>query len=340
MRLPSPIRFIFCALALLALTAGASRASAESAAVIVVGKSPLRERDGVASAVRSAARSVGWALVEAPLADAEIAKLAGCLKEPKPWDCAASLASARGIHRLIVVSVDPDRSPDGRPAIAMTEQVLLQGASTTAADTRFCSPCVDETLTRIAFELTKRLIEEAAAGTARTTLTIESIPPGAWITLDSTNVGLTNRKYATFPGRHVVILQREGYETETRTVDAVENQDTPVSVTLRPKGGPALGGGSRRGYLISGIVTGVGVAAAGVGIVLQATKEPPPIGEDQPVRLVSAPGIGLMIGGGVVAGVGVYLWLRARGAPRYAPRAVPTATLANGGSIVGWTGRF
>lgn len=334
-----PKNLVLCVLCLLAMTAGASRASAEPGAVIVVGKAPPRDRAVVASAMRSAARSVGWALVETPLADAEVAKIVACLKEPKPWECVAPLAGAKGIHRLIVVSLDPDRSPDGTPALALTEQVLLQGARSTAADTRFCSPCVDETLTRIAFDLTKRLIEEAATGTARTTITIESIPPGAWITLDDTNVGLTNRKYATFPGRHVVILQREGHESETRTIDVIENGDTLVAVTLRPKGGPVGGGGDRR-YLVPGIVAGAGVIAVAAGIAIQLAKDPPPIGEDQPARLVSAPGIGLMIGGGIAAGVGAYLWIRASKAPRHAPKAVPTATIANGGGVIGWIGSF
>jgi hypothetical protein len=334
-----PTKLVILVVFLLAVMSGASRASAESGAVIVVGKAQPRERAVVAAAVRSAARSVGWALVETPLADAEVARIVACLKQPKPWDCAAPLAGAKGIQRLIVVSLDPDRSPDGKPALALTQQVLMQGATGTTADARYCSSCVDEILTRIAFDLTKRLIEEAAAGTARTTITIESIPPGAWITLDDSNVGLTNRKYTTFPGRHVVILQREGYETETRTVDIVENQDTLVSVPLRPKGGPVVTGSGRR-YLVPGIVAGVGVVAVVGGIVLQLTKDPPPVGEQQPARLVSAPGVGLMIGGGIAIGVGAYLWIRASKAPRHAPKSVPTAAIVNGGGVVGWTGRF
>lgn len=335
-----PPNLVIYGLFLLAVTAGASTASAESGAVIVIGKAQPRERAVVAAAVRSAARSVGWALVETPITDVEVAKIVACLKAPKPWECAAPVAGAKGIHRLIVASLDPDRSPEGKPALVLTGQVILQGAKATTADTQFCSPCVDETMTRIAFDLTKRLIEEAATGTARTNITIESVPPGAWITLDNTNVGLTNRKYATFPGRHVVILQREGYETETRTVDVTENQDTLVSVPLRPKGGPVRGGGGGRRYLVPGIVAGAGVVAAGTGIVLQLAKDPPPVGEDQPSRLVSVPGIGLVIGGGIAVGVGAYLWLRASKAPRHAPKSMPTATIANGGGIVGWTGSF
>src|SRR5688572_30174115 len=118
-----PTSLVICGLFLLAMAAGASRASAESGAVIVFGKAHSRERAVVASAVRSAARSLGWTLVETPLADAEIATVVACLKQPTPRDCVASLAGTKGIQRLIVVSLDPDRSPDGRPALALTEQV-------------------------------------------------------------------------------------------------------------------------------------------------------------------------------------------------------------------------
>lgn len=196
-------------------------------------------------------------------------------------------------------------------------------------------------LTRIAFDLTKRLIEEAATGTARTNLVIESDPPGAWITLDNTNVGLTNRKYPTFPGRHIIVLQREGYESETRTVDVIENQDTVVRVPLRPKGGASgvVHAGWRR-YLVPGLVAGAGLAAVTGGIVLQATKDPPPIGEDQPARLYSGPGIRLMIGGGLAVGVGAYLWFRVRKAPQHPPTSAPTAVVTSNGGLVGWAGGF
>jgi hypothetical protein len=344
-----PTNLLPLALLFLALVAGASRASADPGAVVVTGKASQRDRAVVASAVRSAARSVGWSLLETPLSDADSTKLVACMKEPKPWDCIAKVAGAKDLRRLIVVSLDPERAPDGKPALALSQQVLLPDSPATTSDTRYCPQCVDELLTRVAFDLTKRLIEEAATGTARTNLVIESEPTGAWITLDGTNVGLTNRKYPTFPGRHVVILQREGYESETRTVDALENQDTPVRAVLRPKGGKVIDGGDRpawRRYLVPGVVGGAGLAAGVIGGVLQATKDPPPLGEHQPARLYSGPGIGLMIGGGLAVGAGVYLWYRARKAPGQPPKATPksksapTAALTSTGAFIGWTGSF
>jgi hypothetical protein len=333
--------YLLCLIGVASTMTGTARAGSETGAVIVVGKAQARERAVAASAVRSSARSIGWVLVETPIADAEITKITACLKGQRPWDCLAPLPGTKGLQRLIVMSVDPDRSPDGQAALSLTEQVIVEGAKATTADTRFCPQCADETLTRIAFDLTKRLIEEAATGTARTNITIESAPPGAWITLDNVNVGLTNRKYATFPGRHVVLLQHQGYESETRIVDAVENQDTRILVPLRKKGGAGAGDDERgRRYLVPGFVGGAGLVAFGVGLALQLGKDPPPLGEDQPKRLYSAPGIALMIGGAAAAGLGGYLAFRAFRAPRQPPRSAPTAMVTSGGALVGWTGQF
>jgi hypothetical protein len=241
---------------------------------------------------------------------------------------------------LIVVRVEPDRSPDGVAALALTEQVLLPGSNVTTADQRFCSKCIEETLTRIAFDLTKTLLEEAASGTARTKLTIRSTPPAAWITLDNTNVGLTDHTYATFPGRHIVIVQREGYETETRTVDAIENQEAVIAVTLRAKilTTPRTTT-TRRPPILPAIVAGTGAAALATGIALQLAKGPPDSGR-QPKYLVSVPGVVLMAGGGVAIGVGVGLYLWGHASSRAAPTSMPTAAATAGGGIIGWTGQF
>lgn len=122
-----PTNLILRALLVLATIAGASRASAEPGAVIVTGKASQRDRAVVASAARAAARSVGWALLEAPLADVESTKIIACLKDPRPWDCMARVAGAKGFQRLIVVSLDPERSSDGKPALAVRADPPARG---------------------------------------------------------------------------------------------------------------------------------------------------------------------------------------------------------------------
>jgi hypothetical protein len=293
----------------------------------------------VASAVRSAARSGGWQLVEAPLAESEIKTVLACLKAPQRWACVSPVVAGKHIQRLIVVSLDPEAAPDSAGTLALTEQILLPGSDVASSDQRSCPKCTDEALTRIAFDLTKELLEEAAAGTGRTRIRILSTPPGAWITLDTTNVGLTDHTYSTFPGRHVVTLQRDGYQIETRSIDVIENQETTVAVPLRAVGNTdPPPHHDEHPFLVPALVGGAGVAALAVGIGLQLAADPPPVGQSQPSRLVSAPGVALIAGGSVAIGVGAYLWVRAM--HRAPPASTPTVSVAPGGGIVGWTGHF
>jgi hypothetical protein len=84
-------------------------------------------------------------------------------------------------------------------------------------------------------------------------------------------------------------------------------------------------------------VTGAGAVLLVGGIVLQATKDPPSA-PPQPKYLVSGPGIGLMVVGGLALGAGVYLIVRA--ATHGTTSSTPIATLTNGGGIIGWSGSF
>jgi hypothetical protein len=324
------------------LVIGTAEARAEMAVVLVVGKAQAKDRTTVASAVRSAARSGGWQLVEAPLAEPESKTVLACLKAPQRWACVSPVVAGKNIQRLIVVSLDPEAAPDSAGTLSLTEQILLPGSDVATSDQRSCPKCTDEALTRIAFDLTKELLEEAAAGTGRTRIRILSTPPGAWITLDTTNVGLTDHTYSTFPGRHAVTLQRDGYQIETRSVDVIENQETTVAVTLRAVDSTGPTGPTphpdEHPYLVPALVGGAGVAALAVGVGLQLAADPPPVGQSQPSRLVSAPGVALIAGGSVAIGVSVYLWVRAM--HRAPPASTPTVSIAPGGGIIGWTGHF
>lgn len=315
--------------------------SADAAAVLVVGKVQAKERATVASAVRSAALSLGWELVDGPLTEPETAIVVGCFKGEQRWVCISPLAVAKGIRRFIVVGIEPDPRPDDSGALLVTERILLPGSDVAISDQRPCPKCTAETLSRITFDLTKGLLQEAVASTGRTKLRITSTPPGALITLDNTSAGLTDQIYSTFPGPHVVILQRDGYKVETRSVDVAENQETVVAVVLRPNehtaAPPAPGPTpttAEHPHVIPGVVVGVGLVAVGVGVVLQL----PPDSGRQPKYLINAPGAISVVGGAAAIGIGVYLWIRA--SKDSVPASTPTANIVPGGGIVGWTGHF
>lgn len=316
---------------------GVSTVRAETAVVIVSGKAQTKDKAIVASAVRSAGRSEGWQLTEAPLADSEATAITACLKRPKRWSCISPVLAGKDIQRLIVVSVEPE--DDGSGALVLTEQILLPGSEVASSNQRSCAKCIDERLTRVAFDLTKQLLEEAAAGTGRTKLRVLSTPPGAWITLDTTNVGLTDNTLSTYPGRHVVTVQREGYLVETRTIVVAENQENTVAFTLRADRDsdppPATTGRPR---LIPGLVIGVGTAAIVTGVIWQLPPDAGPGIGSQPKYLINAPGAVLVVGGGLAVGVGVYMWMRATNSAT--PLSMPTAAPAPGGGVVGWLGHF
>jgi hypothetical protein len=322
---------------LCSLGIGIAVAHAETAVVLIVGKAPPKDRATAGSAVRSAARSAGWQLIEAPLTDTETSTILACLKGPQRWACVAPVLAGKDLQRLIVVGVDPDPSASAG-AIVLSERILLPSSDVTASNQRTCTSCIDETLTRIAFDLTKQLLEEAAAGTGKTKLRVQSTPPGAWITLDTTNVGLTDRTTSTFPGRHTVTVQLDGYQSETRTIDVVENKETAVAFTLRPTTNPPPPEASTRPHLIPGIVIGVGTAAVVTGIILQLPPDAGPGKGDQPKYLVNAPGAITLVGGSIAIGVGVYLWLHAT--HKTTAVSSPSATITRAGAVLGWTGQF
>lgn len=322
---------------------GIGRADAypETAVVLVVGKAPAKDRATAGSAVRSAARSAGWQLIEAPLTESETTTILACLKGPQRWACVAPVLSGKDLQRLIIVGLDPDPSADTGGSLVLTERILLPSSDVTASNQRSCSKCIDETLTRVAFDLTKELLEEADAGTGRTKLRILSTPPRAWITLDTTNVGLTDRTTATFPGRHVVTVQRDGYQIETRTVDVIENKETTVAFTLRPNAStppPPPPDAAGHPHLVPAIVIGAGAAAIITGVILQLPPDAGPGIGNQPKYLINMPGAISVIGGGLAVGVGVYLWVRAT--RNATPASMPTAAMTTGGAVIGWTGHF
>jgi hypothetical protein len=325
------VKAIVVAGILVALGARGAHAG-EHAAVIVAGKAPIKDRTVVAAAARSAAHEVGWELVDAPIPERDVDALVACLKTKDVRACADPIASRLAIPRLIIVRPEVDTG-----GTTITEQILM-GAAPTTSDDRYCEKCNEEKLQHTTYDLTKSLIREAVTGAARTRLAVRSTPTGAWITIDSKQVGLTNRVYSTFAGHHVILFQHPGYMPETRAIDAVEDQETPVDVTLRPIGeGHVVENPTPPSYVLPGVVAGVGAVVLVIGIGLQATVSSPPTGTDQPSTLYSKPGIGLMLGGAAIAAFGGYLLYTTH---RDRSSSQVTVSADHSGAVVGWAHRF
>jgi tetratricopeptide (TPR) repeat protein len=77
--------------------------------------------------------------------------------------------------------------------------------------------------------------EARALRTRPSLLTVTTTPLGAFVTLDSGQVaGPTPVSIEVLPGRHAIAVRRDGYASETRTVDARFGRAIIVSLDLAP----------------------------------------------------------------------------------------------------------
>lgn len=335
---------IVVGLALLA----ARPALADDTVFVPAGRAPAHDRDvAMAAASRAGAADPGNGVLAATFSAKDVAALTRCLTAPKPWTCIAPVLRGKRAQRVAVVTVDAPAAKQ----IAVTAQIATPTALVT--DKRYCEPCTDELLAKVAGELTRDLLRELATRDGRTVLSIQSRPRGAQITLDGKPVGATDTVLSTYPGPHHIGLERTGHQPATRDVDAVPDKVTEVVVPLTPvpvvvpPPAPAPAPPPPRptapaetgvpGYLTWGCI-GLGGAALATGIVMIAIDGPPAADPrvEQPRYYTSyqVPGIVTGVAGALTAGFGVYLLHRQHA------RAVVTATPTAGGAALSWTGAF
>ena len=380
-----PRLHFFLGLCLATVLATAAQAHADNTVLLVTGNAPAHARELAASALSSAADLGGTKIVPSPFLTQEEASLIKCLADAKPWVCMNPLLHAKSVQQLAILSLTTQLSADGAPVIVLTEQIVASSQFAPAGDKRYCEHCTDDVLARLAAELTRSLTREVAAHAGHTVVAIHSVPRGAEIVLDGKLVGATDRSLPTYPGAHSLQLTLTGYQPIDRSVDVADHKTTTVQIDLVPLPGTvvATGGGSSSApateptglaalpHWVPPVGLSVGVAAFGTGLALQLTKSSPPIGQPQPSRLYSTPGIALVAAGGVITGASVLLWFHlahgddslaaapasptptaptspapvsAPATPPHAARtpsfSAPIVSVIPGGGVVGWTGSF
>jgi hypothetical protein len=150
--------------------------------------------------------------------------------------------------------------------------------------------------------------------------------------LDGQAIGATDGTFTTYPGKHSLSVDKDGFAVETRNVDAREDNTTEIVMTLKPTG-PIVGPDHheperhpvKRGRgLVPWIVGGVGVAAVAAGVVmLMANDRPTDGGELLPTHTSFKPWGYASLGVGVVSlGVATYLLVRPLPDDSGAPRGV------------------
>lgn len=337
--------------------AGTAHAAAPSA-LVVFGKAESRIQDIVYGVVDRVLRQAGWPLVPA-LAPNEATIVRGCLGKEAAWSCVASMASKKGIERIVAVRVDLERSSDGSSQVVLTGRLVYAGSSSVLEQKRYCGACSDEDLTVYAEEISKLLMDERAVQAGTTKVGVTSVPMGAEVRIDGKVVGVTNNVFSTFPGKHVVEVRAPGYQAESRPVTAVDGKTVTTSISLKPgdsskppvQSGPDLGDGTDEvddggeggegggGFRKWGPKAMVGAGALAVigGVVLIALDEDESDMNREAVEIFDSArgGYPLAIGGALTAGFGGYLWWRFSKSD-----STPTVSALPGGAAVGLTGSF
>jgi hypothetical protein len=296
--------------------------------VVVVGTAGAHERGIVEAAMSNRVRDAAWAVVAHPFSAAELDSIVGCLADDRPWPCIDPTARTRGVERLVIAQVD---RATAKAPLTIKAQLLVAGNDVPTIDEAYCDACNDVQLSETASRMAEQLLKDTALRTRATVLEVQTVPSGAVVTLDGKEVGVTSVRHRVHPGQHTVLIQRTGYESEPRTVTLTEGQTTRLVIELRP----TSPGRDRR--LVPSIVIGVGLAAVVGGTIVSFTAEDSPVGQKHEY-VYSGPGIGVAIGGAVVASAGIYLWVR--GSRRSSKRAAPAVSTVPGGAVAGWATTF
>lgn len=364
-RVRAPLHAIFLALAvaLVALAAPRVAVAAPPSALFVYGRSESRLQIIVQEVVDRILRDAGWPLVP-PFNDNESSIVRGCLGKASPWNCLESMATKKGIQRIVTVRVDFESSADGTSQIIVTGRLVYSGSETYLEQQRFCGACSDDDLKSYSEEVAKLLLDERAIAAGNTKVGVSSIPMGAEVRIDGKVVGITNSVFATSPGKHTVEIRARGHRPEKRDVTSIEGKTVSTTVTLQkgdenappgtgevsPGPGPDVSigggggdvdegsGGAFRKWGPKAMVGGGGVLVV-TGIILLVIDEPEVTkkGPDVPQyhRESTLGGAIALVGGAALAGAGGYLWWKFS-----RTETTPIVSTSSNGVVVGFAGAF
>jgi PEGA domain len=350
---------ILLALLSFLLPRGARADQVGAGAIVISGKIGDREQSVAAAAAETSVRAAGWSLSPKPFSAKERDAVVSCLHDIVAWPCVSKLVGSRGVQRVAVLLMSRRVTDVGTPELVLNGRLVLSDAEMIAVGQRYCERCTDDTLRTLTIELFNELIQGAELDSGRTVLSVKSTPRGALYSLDGTLMGPTNALINILPGNHVITVDREGYESVTRTIQAVQGTTSEVDVTLKPASAaspPSLPGTARtappaatassttggRSLVLPKtlvVVGSVAVLGGALAVVLSPRDVDKPRGQDQPSDHYETviPGVTSIVAGAVTAGVGGYLWWKYTRDVKTAPVVAP---VAGGGLTVGVRGTF
>lgn len=311
-------------------------AYADNGMVVTTGNATERERAIVAEVFANAAVNAGWSLSSKRLTPKEGDALANCKAIP-PIKCVPATLGASNIDRLLVVTVNATQA-DGVPTLELVGRVILTKLEKTTDDKRYCEKCSEDQLRTTSAELADTVLRRLATQSAQTFVEITSDPPGAQIVLDngSEPIGVSPGTFQTYPGKHIVILQKPGFTSAQQEFEVKEGETAHLTFPLHQTDtGPVTTQPAPPSRVPPGIVIGAGATAIVAAGILYAYDEDdgPKVGD---TYTDTAPGaVALGIGGVITVGVGYYWWRK-----RSHARSAPNASLIPGGAVFGWSGTF
>ena len=303
-------------------------------AVIVGGGAGDRDRRVVSAAVAVAARDAGWSLPRDSVTKQEADRMLDCGDPHATWAaCVPASIASRGVYQIFVFAVDRNQSDSGAPMVVLTARLIVSAPQALVVRQRFCEHCADDRLTAASIDLARQLLQDLAVRTGRTILEVASSPTGARITIDGQPIGATNATFNTFPGSHVVVVEKLGYQAATRSVIAEEGKTAAVAVALVPSDGARSQ--PRSSHRLAGALIGGGaLAVVAAGVLLELGARGGPGHPDDKYRYAGATPAGAVIGAAGLAAIatGLYQWL-------HAP-AASMATAPGGKLLAGWSIAF
>jgi hypothetical protein len=238
-----------------------------------------------------------------------------------------------------VISVDKTQAPNGAPLVVITGRMIVVEPPEFTFGQRYCEHCADDKLTEAGADVARQLIDDLATRAGRTVVHFTSEPTGADLILDGAKLGATEATYSTRPGKHTAMVQKAGYVSQVKEFIVEQGKTADVSFTLvrseavtRVQTPPAQPSRASRSYVLPAVAIGAGTSFAVLGGALLYRGLH---GSDQ-YDYPRATAIGLpmeLVGLGAI-GTGVYLLWRADRS------SAPSASVAPGRVVVGWSGRF
>ncbi|MEZ4361240.1 MAG: PEGA domain-containing protein [Kofleriaceae bacterium] len=313
-------------LCLLGLSAVVSSSAEASTGLRIVGDAKFRvvaERR-----VASWLAGRGHNVTDKALGRPTLAALDECYLRNEP-QCANKVFVENGDADLFLYITFEVVGEPGRRRTVRGTLWLLRKIGTAEKFSRECVACEEEaTLAMIDDLVTEVGAFEARAGG----LKIASDPAGATVELDGERLGITPFEKELRPGSYTLVLRRDGYRDEERTVVVEPSRVAEQVIDLRP----LAQRGPRRRKIAAFGAAGVAVALAVGGGVLLALDEGSSCAPNKTECFYSRPyGIAAFVGAGAFLGVAGYLWVTTT-----APSRTATIGPSSRGVVVGWGARF